>query len=141
IGDLSRANGSELIVSCDPISLGVVEPPVNYGATIVVGDLHSLGLHMSAGSGVAGFISMKDEVDYLGNYKDFVYSICETNKKGEYGFYAANYLNSSYGSRDKGNDFTGTGAALHGIAAGVYLSLLGPKGIEEIGETIMKKLQ
>lgn len=141
IGKLAREYGAEFIVYTDPISLGVMEPPVKYGASMVVGDLHSLGLHMSAGGGVAGFVGLPDDPRYVGKYKDTIYSICDTLVEGELGFYSANYMNSAYGSRDKGNDFTGTGASLHGLAAGVYLSLMGPQGMLEVGNTIMKKAQ
>ncbi len=35
--------------------------------------------------------------------------------------------------------FVGTAAALHGIAAGVYLSLMGPEGMQELGQVIMQR--
>ena len=44
IGRLAKENGAEFIVYADPISLGVMEAPANYGATIAVGELHSVGV-------------------------------------------------------------------------------------------------
>jgi glycine dehydrogenase subunit 1 len=44
-----------------------------------------------------------------------------------------------YAAREKAPSITGTGAALCAITAAVYLSLLGPKGLREIAETIMQK--
>lgn len=43
-----------------------------------------------------------------------------------------------YAARDKSACITGTGTFLWAITGAVYLSLLGPKGIRELAETIMK---
>jgi glycine dehydrogenase subunit 1 len=43
IGKIAREAGAEYIVYTDPISLGVMEAPANYGATITCGDFHTLG--------------------------------------------------------------------------------------------------
>ena len=43
-----------------------------------------------------------------------------------------------YAARDKSACITGTGTFLWDITGAVYLSLLGPKGIRELAETIMK---
>ena len=43
-----------------------------------------------------------------------------------------------YVARDKSACVTGTGTLLWAITGAVYLSLLGPKGITELAETIMK---
>ena len=43
-----------------------------------------------------------------------------------------------YAARDKSACITGTGTFLWAINGAVYLSLLGPKGIRELAETIMK---
>ena len=48
---------------------------------------------------------------------------------------------TSYGSRAEGKEFTGTTTGLWAITAGVYLTLMGPKGMEETGQTIMQTSQ
>ena len=57
IGKLAKEAGAEFIVYADPISLGVIEAPAVYGATICVGDLHGLGLHLQCGGAQAGYIA------------------------------------------------------------------------------------
>ena len=47
IAALARSHGAETIVGVDPISLGVLAPPSDYGADIVVGSTQPLGVHMS----------------------------------------------------------------------------------------------
>ena len=63
-----RRTARELIVGVDPISLGVLAPPADYGADIVVGSTQPLGVHMNCGGGVGGFIASRDEERYAREY-------------------------------------------------------------------------
>lgn len=137
IGKLAKNMGAEFIAYVDPVSLGVLEAPPRYGATIVCGDLHSLGLHLSCGNGHAGFISTSQDKQYLQNYKDFIYSFAEPEVEGEYVFGNALIDRTHYARRAKGNEYTGTQSALWMVSAAVYMALMGPKGFEEIGRTIL----
>ena len=137
IGALAKSKGIEMIAYVDPISLGVLEAPVKYGATIVCGDLHSLGLHLSCGNGQAGFISTLSEEKYLQNYKDFIYSFVEPEVEGEYVFGNVLISRTHYARRAKGNEYTGTQSALWMVSAAVYMALMGPKGFQKIGESIL----
>ncbi|HOB11392.1 MAG TPA: aminomethyl-transferring glycine dehydrogenase, partial [Acetomicrobium sp.] len=58
---------------------------------------------------------------------------------GEYGFGEVLYERTSYASRDKAKDFLGTMAQLHGIVAGVYMALMGPQGMKELGEGLLQR--
>ncbi|MDA4114623.1 MAG: aminomethyl-transferring glycine dehydrogenase subunit GcvPA [Thaumarchaeota archaeon] len=141
IGKIARDRGAEFIVYTDPISLGVVAPPSQYGATIACGDFHPLGIPMVAGGGQGGFIATHDDMDYISEFKDLMFGITETTERGEYGFGEVLYDRTSYGSREKGKEFTGTSTGIWAITAAVYLSLMGPKGMEETGRTIMQMSQ
>ena len=142
IGQLAKTAGAEFIVYADPISLGVVEAPGSYGATIACGDIHSLGLHMLAGCGVAGYVMVKDKKEYLYELKDQMVAASPTSVEGEIGFsWVAAFERTSYAVREEASEFTGTNAALWTMAAGVYLALMGPQGMEDVGESIMQKSQ
>lgn len=141
IGKITKSAGAEYIVYVNPVSLGVLEAPANYGATITCGDLHSLGLHMSAGNGQAGFISTQGEAKYLENYKDFIYGLAEPEVEGEYVFGNMLIERTHYAKRAFGNEFTGTGTNLWMVSAAVYMALMGPKGMEEVGRTILYNSQ
>jgi glycine dehydrogenase subunit 1 len=141
VGDVAREKGAEFIVYADPISLGVVAPPAQYGATIACGDFHPLGMHMYAGGGQGGFIATGDDMKYISQFKDLMYGIAETSERGEYGFGDVLFDRTSYGSREKGNEFTGTSTGIWAITVAAYLSLMGPKGIEQTGRTIMQMSQ
>ncbi|UCD81917.1 MAG: aminomethyl-transferring glycine dehydrogenase subunit GcvPA [Desulfobacterales bacterium] len=137
ISQIAHASGAESIVGVDPISLGVVAPPSDYGADIVVGNAQPLGIHMNYGGGAFGFIASRDEERYVAQYPSWLISIGATKQAGEYGFGFTRFERTSYIGRDKARDFLGTVAGLWTIAAAVYMSLMGPKGFREIGETII----
>jgi len=141
IGQIAREQGAEFIVYCDPISLGVIAPPSQYGATIACGDFHPLGIPMVAGGGQGGFIATHDDMKYISEFKDLMFGITQTTTEGEYGFGEVLYERTSYGSREKGKEFTGTSTGIWAITAAVYLSLMGPKGMEETGRTNMQMSQ
>jgi glycine dehydrogenase subunit 1 len=140
ICSIAKAAGALTIVGVDPTSLGILEAPANYGADYAVGDLQPLGLHMSWGGGLGGFICTRDTKEFLGEYPSLLFGICNTSKEGEYGFGEVYYERTSYASREKGKDFIGTCAALHGIVAGVYMALMGPQGFAELGESILQRV-
>jgi glycine dehydrogenase subunit 1 len=141
IGSIARENGAELIVYTDPISLGVLAPPAEYGATIACGDFHPLGLHMQCGGGQAGFIGTQGGIEYASQFKDIIPTVVSTVKEGEYGFGVVLPTQISYFAREQANEYTGTATGLWAITAAVYLALMGPQGMREVGQTIMQKAQ
>jgi glycine dehydrogenase subunit 1 len=139
IAALAHAHGAECIVAVDPLSLGVLTPPVHYGADIVCGDIQALGMHMQFGGGQAGFIATRDEERYVLQYPSRLFGITHTYVPGEYGFGDVAYERTSFARREGGNEWVGTAAALWGITAGVYLALMGPQGMAELGKGIMQR--
>ncbi|RJP65888.1 MAG: aminomethyl-transferring glycine dehydrogenase subunit GcvPA [Candidatus Abyssobacteria bacterium SURF_17] len=141
IGKIARENGAEFVVYTDPIALGMIAPPAHYGATIACGDLHPLGIHMQCGGGQGGFVATHDDMEHASQFKDFVVSLTDTVVEGEYGLGLVLPMNLSYLAREEAKEYTGTSTGLWAITAAVYLSLMGPKGMEEIAQTIMQKAQ
>lgn len=141
ISSIAHENGALSIVGADPISLGVLTPPSNYGADIVCGDIQGLGMHMQYGGGHAGYIATHDKEEFVMEYPSRIFGIIPTIVDGEYGFGDVTYDRTSFSKRDKGKEFVGTAAALWGITAGVYLALMGPQGIQEIGKLVLQKTQ
>ncbi len=139
IAKIARAAGAETIVGSDPISLGVLKPPADYGADIAVGPTQPLGVHMNCGGGVGGYLASRDEEKYVREYNGFLVSITGTSQPGEYGFSLASAHQTSYGMREAGKDWTGNSVYLWAIANAVYLSLLGPQGMREVGELILQQ--
>lgn len=138
ISKIVNKNGGELIVGVDPSSLGILKPPTEYGASIICGDLQPLGVHMNYGGGQSGFIATKNEEKYVMEFPSRIFGMAPTIKEGEYAFGDVAYDRTSFGHhREHGKEYVGTQTALWGIASGVYLSLMGPKGMNELGEKII----
>jgi len=139
IADFAHQNGALCVVNVEPISLGVLNPPVEYGADIVCGDIQSLGMHMSFGGGHAGFIATRDEEEFVMEYPSRLFGIAPTIVDGEYGFGDVAYERTSFARREGGKEWVGTASALWGITAGIYLALMGPQGMSDVGEAIMQR--
>ncbi|MGD9535628.1 MAG: aminomethyl-transferring glycine dehydrogenase subunit GcvPA [Alphaproteobacteria bacterium] len=138
IAALAKKAGALLVVSVDPLSLGVLAAPADYGADLVVGDLQPLGIRMYGGGGAAGFIASRDEERFVEQYPTMLIS-ASPSKGGGLGFAWSTQERTSYDKRHESNDYYGTTQWLWGIGAAVYLSLLGPEGIVELGEGIMQR--
>jgi len=136
---LARAGGAETIVGVDPISLGVLAPPGEWGADIVVGTTQPLGVHMNAGGGVGGFIATRDEERYAREYPTLQVSIADTTEPGERSFGVILFEQTSYGARELANDWTGNSVYLWAVANAVYMSLMGPQGFRDIGRAILQR--
>ncbi len=141
ISDIVHGNGALCVVGVDPISLGVLTPPSHYGADIVCGDVQPLGVRMNYGGALGGFIAAPDEERFVMEYPSRLFGVTKTSVDGEYGFGDVAYDRTSFGVRERGKEFVGTAAALWGITAAVYLSLMGPKGMKDLGQRILQKSQ
>lgn len=137
---IAHEKGALVAVGVDPTSLGILEAPGDYGADYAVGELQPLGIHMSYGGGLGGFIACRDEEEFVSEYPSLLFGVLPTVKEGEYGFGQVAFERTSYGSREKGKDFIGTCAALHGMIAAVYLALMGPQGMIDLGNGIMQRV-
>ena len=142
ISDMIHEAGGLSLVGVDPISLGVLATPPTYGADIVCGDLQPLGIHMNYGGGQSGFMATRDEEKFVMEFPSRLFGIAPTTEPGEYGFGDVAYDRTSFGHhREHGKEYVGTQTGLWGITAGVYLATMGPKGMEEVGQTIMSNAQ
>ena len=138
-GRLAHEAGGLFVVGVDPTSLGVLEAPPRYGADVVCGELQPLGVHMHFGGGLAGFVATPDEERWVAEYPTFLVGITSTNTEGEYGFGEVVWERMSYVTRGESKEYAGTTQNLWAIAVAVYLSLLGPQGIRELGEGLMQR--
>jgi len=134
---LAHDCGALVAVSVNPISLGLLETPRKYGADIACGDMQPCGIHLQYGGGNLGFVACPDHERYANAYPFMLVSATTTTNPGEQGYAVPNFETSSYSLREKAGDITSTNAMLWTVAAGAYLAQMGPRGMREIGETII----
>jgi glycine dehydrogenase subunit 1 len=91
------------------------------------------------GGGHGGFIATRDDPTFVMEFPSRLFGISSTIVEGEYGFGDVAYERTSFALREEGKEWVGTASALWGITAGVYLALMGPQGMVEIGEGIMQR--
>jgi glycine dehydrogenase subunit 1 len=139
IAERAHAAGAFLVVGVDPVSLGVLEAPPRYGADVVCGEIQPLGVHMHFGGGLAGFVATPDEERWIAEYPTFLIGLTTTEAEGEYGFGEVRWERMSYVRRGESVEYGGTTQSLWAIAAAVYLSLLGPQGLEDLGRSCMQR--
>jgi glycine dehydrogenase subunit 1 len=139
IAELAHQHGALVVVGADPISLGVLASPATYGADYVCGEIQPLGMHMSYGGGHAGYMATRDEEKLVQEFPTRLVGIAPTVVPGEYGFGEVAFERTSFMKREGGKEYLGTMSNLWAITAGVYLALMGPKGMVEIGQAIMAR--
>lgn len=139
IAELAHKAGALVIVGVDPASLGILTPPANYGADIVCGDAQPLGNAMNYGGGACGFIATRDEERYVAEYPTILVSIASGKNENHWGFGQCTHDRTSYVKRHDSPDFIGTSQWLNAITSAVYLSLMGPAGMKELGDSIMRR--
>ena len=133
----ARMDGYRVMTIREAVKQADLIITVTGNADIICGDLQSLGVHMYCGGGQSGFIAMKDEEKFVGECPLAFYTLVET-VDGQFGYAEMLPERTSYEARDKGKDWVGTASGLWTIAAAAYMSLMGPQGMQEIGETLVQ---
>jgi glycine dehydrogenase subunit 1 len=65
IAGMAHGVGALFAVGVDTSSLGILKPPGDYGADVVVGEAQPLGLHMNFGGNFFGIFGCRDDPAYL----------------------------------------------------------------------------
>ncbi len=126
--------GALPIAHVDPISLGVLEAPGAYGCALAIGEGQSAGNAMSYGGPHYGFLAARS--DYIRRLPGRI--VGETvDLEGKRGFVLTLQTREQHIRREKATSNITTNQTLLALAGLVHLSLLGPQGLAELGETCM----
>lgn len=128
LADIAHAKGALLVVSFDPISLGLLKRPGQYGADIAVAEGQCLGNPMTYGGPYLGIIACRQ--DYVRKMPGRL--VGQTvDRQGKRCWVLTLQTREQHIRREKATSNICTNQGLMALKATVYLAALGPQGLKE----------
>src|SRR2546423_867344 len=136
ISDLTHRSGALLIACVDPISLGLLAAPGDYGADLAVGDGQPLGLPLSFGGPYLGFIACKEPL--LRRMPGRLVG-ATVDGEGRRGYVLTLQAREQHIRREGATSNITTNHALMALAATVYLAHMGQAGLRQLAELCVQR--
>ncbi|MEA2183550.1 MAG: glycine dehydrogenase subunit 1, partial [Solirubrobacteraceae bacterium] len=136
IATAAHEDGTLVICSADPLTLGVLEAPGNQGVDVCVGEGQSLGNRLDFGGPSFGFFAATDA--HLRRMPGRIAGET-TDIDGRRGFVLTLQTREQHIRRERATSNICTSQALNALGGVVYLSWLGRQGIVEIGELMLQR--
>ena len=126
--------GALPVAHVDPLSLGVLEAPGNYGCALAIGEGQPAGNPLSFGGPHYGFLAARSE--FIRRMPGRIVGET-TDAAGNRGYVLTLQTREQHIRREKATSNITTNQTLLALGGLVYLSWLGPQGLREVGETCL----
>lgn len=136
LAEIAHEHGAMFVVSFDPISLGLLKRPGQYGADIAIAEGQSLGTPMAYGGPYLGLLACREEFvrkmpgRLVGQTVD---------RRGQRCWVLTLQTREQHIRREKATSNICTNQGLLALRAAVYLAALGPQGLKETAELCVRK--
>jgi glycine dehydrogenase subunit 1 len=138
ISKIVKDAGSLLVVGVDPISLGIIKSPGEYGADIVIGEGRALGNSMDFGGSSLGLFSCKK--DYLRQMPGRIIGLTK-DSEGKRAFTMTLQTREQHIRRGRATSNICTNEGLCALNACVYISLIGANGFTNLSKKNFENAQ
>ncbi len=136
VADMIHNHKAVLVVSADPLSLPLLQPPAEYGADIVVGEGQGMGVPASFGGPLLGIMAARSK--FVRQLPGRIAG--ETvDSEGNRGFVLTLQTREQHIRREKAASNICSNQALVALGAAVYLTTMGPQGMREVAEQCLQK--
>lgn len=138
LGDLSEVAhdaGALLVSGVDPISLGLIKPPGQYGADIAIGEGQHLGSYASYGGPLLGIFACREDTRLVRQIPGRVIGMT-VSREGETGYCMILQTREQHIRREKATSNICSNEALLAVRTAAYLALLGPEGLNQLGRYV-----
>lgn len=136
LADAVHEKKALLVVVTDPIALGLLKPPGQFGADIVVGDGQGMGAGLNFGGPYLGFFATR--MDHVRKMAGRL--VGQTvDAEGKRGFVLTLSTREQHIRREKATSNICTNQGLVALAAAVYMAALGRCGMRQVAELCYHK--